>query len=52
MIRGILKEYSALLRCDGQGHLAEDAARHLVNLYQSGINDGDELRRLLFARRY
>ncbi len=45
MMRGLLREYCSLRRCDRQGDIAEDAARYLVSLYQSGLGSEDELRR-------
>lgn len=47
MIRALLREYCTARSCHHHGPEAEDAARRLVVLYQDGIDDGDELRRLL-----
>lgn len=48
MMRGIIKEYCALRRCDRQGDVAEDAARYLVSLYQRGLGREEDLRKQLF----
>lgn len=47
MIRDLLREYCTARSCQHQGPEAEDAARRLVVLYQNGIDDAGELRRLL-----
>lgn len=48
MMRGIIKEYCALRRCDRLGDVAENAARYLVSLYQRGLGREEDLRKLLF----
>lgn len=51
MMRGLLREYCSQRRCDRQGVVAEEAARHLVALYQDGLSTEEELRRRLYERR-
>lgn len=51
MMRSLLREYCAQQRCDRQGHVAEEAARYLVTLYQDGLSTEEELRRRLYERR-
>jgi hypothetical protein len=47
MIRGLVREHCDIRRCERQGTEAEDAARHLLWWFQSGVTDRDSLRRLL-----
>ncbi|ASP98438.1 hypothetical protein CDO24_13955 [Sinorhizobium meliloti] len=43
LIRAILKDYCAARCCHRDGEIAQEAARHLVRLYQRGYSTRDEL---------